>query len=272
MGRYKIMNLNLISLITFVLYITAICGYCRRLRHLKTFSKKELIIITTLALSFHGYALYRWIDIDTSLGQNLNTTNVLSLISWLSACLILIVSLKKPTENLMVFVLPLTAFSLPLVYLFQRPEYFKTKENMSHLFHILTAIVSFGILIMAGFQALMLHIQNQALKNNPKSALVRFLPPIETMEILLFQIILLGFILLSFSLISAIGFVNDSYTLSHLHKILLSFLAWTFFAILLYKHHRSGWRGKTAIRWTLGGVLALLLAYFSSKLLFLSIG
>lgn len=265
------MNLNFISFLTFILYVFSIFGYYRRLRHLKTKTisaispKIALMLTTTLALTLHGYALYRWIDMDTTLGQNLNGANVFALIAWLSACMILVLSIRKPTENLLIFVLPLAAGSLFLTYFFSSPEYVKTKENLGNLFHILTAIASLGILAMAGFQALMLYIQHQTLRQNPKSALVRFLPPLETMETLLFQVIFLGFIGLSLSLSSALLFVQDSYTLPHIHKILLSVLAWALFAVLLYKHRRAGWRGKIAARFTLGGLATLLLAYFSGK-------
>lgn len=136
--------------------------------------------------------------------------------------------------------------------------------------HILTAIVAFGILGLAGIQALMLHIQNESLRNKPKNAILRSLPPLETMETLLFQIILIGFILLSISLFTALGFSDNFYTFSHWHKILLSFLAWIFFAILLYKHYRSGWRGKKAVKWTLSGLTILLSSYLSSKWILLS--
>lgn len=229
-----------------------------------------LLIITAIALSLHGYTLYRWID--TAHGQNLNWANVLSLVCWFIACLTLIVSLKKPLENLMILILPVTASTVPLVYLFSTPEFYRTGSHPGQLFHILCSIVSVGILGLAGFQALMLHMQNQALRNKPSSAILRLLPPIETMEKLLFQIIFLGFLCLSLALVSALLFASDPYARSHLHKIGLSFIAWAFFAILLYKHYRAGWRGKTAIRWTLGGVIALLVAYFSSKLILLNVG
>jgi len=35
--------------------------------------------------------------------------------------------------------------------------------------------------------------------------------------------------------------------------------------VLLFSHHRLGWRGMRAVRWTLGGFGVLLVAYFGSK-------
>lgn len=172
---------------------------------------------------------------------------------------------------LIIMLLPVTACSIPIVYLFTTPEFFKTNDS-GHLFHIFCSIISVGILGMAGFQSLMLQLQKNAVRTQPNSTLLKLLPPIETMDKLLFQIIILGFVCLSLALLSAFRFASDQYTLSHLHKIVLSFLAWGFFAILIYKHFRAGWRGKTAVRWTLGGIIALLVAYFSSKLILLNIG
>jgi ABC-type uncharacterized transport system permease subunit len=37
------------------------------------------------------------------------------------------------------------------------------------------------------------------------------------------------------------------------------------FAILLFGRWRFGWRGRTAVRWTLSGFALLLLAYFGSR-------
>ncbi|HSB96504.1 MAG TPA: cytochrome c biogenesis protein CcsA, partial [Spongiibacteraceae bacterium] len=49
------------------------------------------------------------------------------------------------------------------------------------------------------------------------------------------------------------------------HKTVFSLISWLIFAILLWGHHRLGWRGHTAVRWTLAGFSLLVLAYFGSK-------
>src|SRR5690625_6552585 len=50
------------------------------------------------------------------------------------------------------------------------------------------------------------------------------------------------------------------------HKTVFSLAAWVIYVVLLWGRHRVGWRGYTAIRWTLAGFVLLMLAYFGSKL------
>jgi ABC-type uncharacterized transport system permease subunit len=45
----------------------------------------------------------------------------------------------------------------------------------------------------------------------------------------------------------------------------LSLAAWAVFLVLLVGRVRYGWRGRTAVNWTLLGFLILLLAYFGTK-------
>ncbi len=47
---------------------------------------------------------------------------------------------------------------------------------------------------------------------------------------------------------------------------MLSITAWVLFGLLLWGRRFRGWRGRTAVRLTIGGVLLLMLAYFGSKL------
>jgi ABC-type uncharacterized transport system permease subunit len=92
------------------------------------------------------------------------------------------------------------------------------------------------------------------------------LPPLQTMERLLFQLIFFGFFLLSLTLVSGLIFVHNLFAQHLVHKTVLSFFAWLIFGLLLWGRMRHGWRGRTAIRWALSGYTALVLAYFGSKL------
>jgi ABC-type uncharacterized transport system permease subunit len=60
-------------------------------------------------------------------------------------------------------------------------------------------------------------------------------------------------------------FIDDVFAQHLVHKIFFSVVAWCIFTILLWGRHQLGWRGQTAVRWTLGGFFALMLGYFGSK-------
>ena len=85
------------------------------------------------------------------------------------------------------------------------------------------------------------------------------------METLLFQMLALGFLLLTLSLLTGFLFLEDMFAQHLVHKTVLSLLAWLLFAVLLLGHWWLGWRGQTAIRWTIAAFVLLMLAYFGSK-------
>ena len=86
------------------------------------------------------------------------------------------------------------------------------------------------------------------------------------MESLLFQMLATGIVFLTVSLTSGFIFIENLFAQHLVHKTVLSILAWIIFTGLLIGRSRYGWRGQTAIQWTLIGFILLLLAYFGSKL------
>ena len=94
----------------------------------------------------------------------------------------------------------------------------------------------------------------------------RLLPPLQTMETLLFEMLWVGQVLLTLSIVTGFLFFEDLFGQRLVHKTVFSLLAWLVYAILLWGRHRNGWRGSQAVRWTLGGFAALMLAYFGTKL------
>ena len=114
-------------------------------------------------------------------------------------------------------------------------------------------------------QSVLLWIQDRQLHNRHPGGFVRALPPLQVMESLLFQMIALGFVVLTLSLFSGVLFLENVFAQHLVHKTVLSILSWLMFGVLLWGRWRRGWRGKTAIRWTLGGFFSLMLAYFGTK-------
>jgi ABC-type uncharacterized transport system permease subunit len=93
------------------------------------------------------------------------------------------------------------------------------------------------------------------------------LPALLTMEKLLFRVIWIGFILLSLTVLSGVVFSEQLFgrALRFDHKSVFALLSWLLFAALLAGRRYQGWRGKTALRFTLAGFATLALAYVGSR-------
>ena len=226
--------------------------------------KMPVLGLGSCALLFHALALYQ--GTISSAGINLGFYNALSLISWVVAVLVLVISMVKPTDNLAFIFLPAAALALLLALIM--PNTYVLAENLSNglRLHILLSITAYSILTIAAVQALILAVQEQQLHNKRPMRSMRLLPPMQSMEDFLVQLLAIGFFLLSLSLSTGLMFVHDVSSQHLSHKIVFSILAWSTFALVLWGRWAWGWRGKKLIRWTLGGFSLLLLAYFGTKL------
>ena len=189
-----------------------------------------------------------------------------SLIAMIVALLLLIAALNKPVEKLGIAIFPIAAIMLALELNFADKTQLLSSYNWAMSTHILTSIIAFSLLNIAAVQAILLAIQDQQLKSHPPKRFIQSLPPLQTMESLLFQMLGTGIVFLTISLVSGFLFIDDLFAQHLVHKTVLSILAWLIFTCLLIGRRRYGWRGQTAIQWTLIGFLSLLLAYFGSKL------
>jgi ABC-type uncharacterized transport system permease subunit len=125
---------------------------------------------------------------------------------------------------------------------------------------------SYSILGIAAVQAVALALLIHRLKHRRLHGLVAVMPPLQTMEDLLFRLIWTGELLLTLSIVTGALFLEDIFAQHLAHKTVLSIVAWLLFAVLLLGRSRLGWRGITAVKWTVAGFALLILAYFGSKL------
>ena len=228
--------------------------------------KKQILLIGLAGLLLHGLELSGCMISD--LGINLGFFNTASLVSAFIVLLALVAAWRHPVEILPVIFLPAASISI----LFDSGAH---NSNNSYLlppdsdgalfFHIVTSIIAYSILALAALQAILLSIQNKFLHAHQPGGFIRMLPPLREMEVLLFEVILVGFIALTISLGSGMIFLDNMFDQHVAHKTVLSIIAWFVFLSLLIGHWKLGWRGRTAIRWTLSGFVSLMLAYFGSK-------
>jgi ABC-type uncharacterized transport system permease subunit len=141
--------------------------------------------------------------------------------------------------------------------------------------HLLLAMLAYTLFTIAALHALLMALLERRLhggRREPGSgtplvgALAR-LPPLLTLERLLFRILAAGFVLLTATLVTGALFSEELFgrALRFNHKTLFAVLSWLIFGALLLGRWRYGWRGRKALRWTLAGFVALLLAYVGSR-------
>jgi ABC-type uncharacterized transport system permease subunit len=221
-----------------------------------------------LGLGFAGLALHTWLLYDSIFSQpglNLGFFNALALTSWTVIALLLISSLTKPVENLGILLLPLSALTVYLEAHFPSVGFMRPATGWDIKIHVLLSMLAYSLLTLASVQAILLAVQDHHLHARQPGGFVKALPPLQTMEGLLFEMIGAGFLLLTLALASGFAFLEDMFAQHLVHKTVLSTLGWLVFGGLLIGRFRYGWRGRTAIIWTLSGFVILILAYFGSK-------
>ena len=132
--------------------------------------------------------------------------------------------------------------------------------------HVVFALFGYSVLSIAALLAILLAMQEHALRQRQFGRFVSALPPLTLTEALMFQLIGAGFVLLTLTLFSGILFVENLFAQHLIHKTVLSIAAWLVFGTLLFGRWRYGWRGRRAMRMTLSGMALLLLAYFGTPL------
>lgn len=227
-------------------------------------SRLPALLTGLVAAALHAFLVYS--AIFQPGGLDLEFFYAVSLIAWLVALLLLLASLSQPVENLGIVVLPLSAAALVIQMFWPASPNLLDKAGTEMGSHVLISILAYSVLALAAVQAILLAIQDRHLRNRHPGGFIRALPPLETMERLLFHMLGLGFILLTLSLLSGFIYLEDMFAQHQVHKTVLSVIAWLVFAVLLGGRWRFGWRGRQAIHWTLAGFVLLMIAYLGSKL------
>ncbi len=158
-----------------------------------------------LGLGFAGLILHTWLVYDgifSQPGLNLAFFNALALTSWTVVTLLLVSSLSKPVENLGILILPLAALTLFLESRYPSPGFLRESAGWPIKIHVLLSMLAYSLLTLASVQAILLAVQDHHLHTRQPGGFVRALPPLQTMESLLFEMIGAGFILLTLALAS----------------------------------------------------------------------
>ena len=235
---------------------------------MRFFSKNELkhphqqTIFLLISFAIIAQAL-TFTDFWTVNGIVFGLANSASFVAWLVAILLFLSSISKPVHALGILVYPLAALSLAFGVLF--PDTSDKVIPLSIASHVFLSITAYALLALAVCQSVLLKIQENHLHARKINAFINKLPPLQTMERLLFQSLRIGFYLLTLSLMSGIIFIDDFFAQQLIHKTSLSIIAWIIFATLVIGRGAFGWRGKQTIAATQVGFALLVIAYYGSK-------
>ena len=198
-------------------------------------------------------------------GYDFGFFRVATLFSWVMVVTVVIASLRKPLANLFLALFPLAILSI-LCSTFIPSTYTPLPDLTGGVaLHSVLGILAFSLLTIAALQALLVAWLNRELKQHHYPAALRHMPPLQSMEDLLFTIIKAGFAALAAVILSGFVFMDDMFAQHLAHKTVLTLVSFAVWGILLWGRYRWGWRGKVALRWILAGIIVLILAYFGSK-------
>lgn len=261
------MTKALLTLPAVALYLSAAGLLWRGLRtgaRLAGGARAGILALAAGALLLHAALLYA----DLFRGEfNLGFTNAASLVAWAVALLFVVATLYQPIESLGTLILPVAGATILVEWLWPTSRLTLPDASPVQAAHIVVSLLAYSLLSIAVVQSLILGLQERALHRRHAGGFLRNLPSLETMEHLLFRMIAVGFVLLTLTLVSGVFFSEALFgrPLRFTHHIVLSLIAWAVFGILLIGRGVYGWRGRTAVRWTLAGFVLLVLGYFGSK-------
>jgi ABC-type uncharacterized transport system permease subunit len=217
------------------------------------------------ALTLQGIGLYD--GLFGAGGMRFSFSFALSLMLWLAVLIYWVESFRSRMDGLQPMVLPLAAVCAALPVVFPHVHVIAHADAWGFKLHFLAAMLAYSLFTLSALHAVFMGFVERKLHHRVVDKHLASLPPILTMEALLFRMIVIAFSLLTIALASGLMFSEEIFGKAIVldHKTLFAFASWAIFAALLVGRQAYGWRGRIALRWTLAGFLALLLAYVGSR-------
>lgn len=222
-----------------------------------------------IALLLHGELLRN--SVFAASAMALSAAEVASLIGWAIAAIALVFSWRKPRfAGIGAILIAIAGLTAALTDEGVR-SFALEQHNWEIKAHIILSTLAYALVTIAAAMAVALALLDRRLRARRPLGHLSILPSVEALEAGTFQALGAGFAVLTLALFSGFIFINNMFAQHLPHKTVLSCLSWLVFAVLLFGRWRFGWRGRTAVRWTLSGFALLVLAYFGSKLVLESV-
>lgn len=222
-------------------------------------------VVLLVALLMHGFALQGTLFADAQMRFGFGVA--VSLMVWLAICFYWVETLYAKLDGLHAVAMPAGVLASLLPVFFPGEHVLANAGSPAFRAHFIIAMLAYSLFTLAALHAMLMAVAARQLHTARFSRALSSLPPLLTMEALLFRLIGIAFILLTLTLASGIAFsetlFGQAFRLDH--KTVFAVISWLLFGALLVGRRVWGWRGRIALRWTLAGFLALMLAYVGSR-------
>lgn len=259
---------TLIYVLTMALYL--LCGVVLGVKIWQNRPNKHTIFAYILpAFLLHGYL---WLDSIDAFGAQsgffLTFSTSISLTTWFFVLYFILFAIGRPILSLGILAIFCAFFGIlvDFLYINQRTNLRPTTLTPALGLHIFISFGAYCLLFMSMIQAIILRLQIRELKHKSVHRFwVEKLPPLQSMDWLLFGMILLGFILLSLSQILGFWVLHDIFAQHVAHKTVFSLLSWLVFGGLIIGRYKAHWHSRRMANLTITGFLLLAIGFIGSK-------
>ena len=222
-------------------------------------------VFLLIALVAHGVALHSAIFPGEEMRFGFGVA--MSLMVWLAICFYWVETLYTRLDGLHAVVMPAGVLASTIPMFFPGEHVLANAASPAFRAHFVIAMLAYSLFTLAALHALLMSVAGRQLHNARFSRLLTSLPPLMTMEALLFRLIAIAFSLLTLTLATGVMFSESLFGQAFRvdHKTVFAAISWLLFGALLLGRNLWGWRGRIALRWTLAGFVALMLAYVGSR-------
>lgn len=212
------------------------------------------------------HAIVLWHGLATPMGWDINFINTLSLAAWMIVIVLLLGSVRLRHLEAGIIAFPGAALLVWLQWLAAPSPMILGHLSLTLEVHVFSSLLAYSLLSIAAINAILVATQDYLLRHPRPLRQLELLPPLSTIETVMFRLILTGWIILTLSLLTGLVHVEDLLAQHLAHKTVLSILSWLLFGLLLGGRWWFGWRGRKAVNWALAAMAVLALAYFGSRL------
>jgi ABC-type uncharacterized transport system permease subunit len=250
------------AIILFVLYALSAWAMLRSVKQPRLEPIAWILIL--IALIGHSDVIILMMRVNARFSIGL--LEAMSLLGWTLAVLACLISIDRQNRVLgAILMLSAAVGAAAGTGLGGAGRYAEATVGWELTAHILLSMGAAALLFAAAVTAILLVILDRRLRTRRIVDLSSALPPLDALEKIMFRLVAAGFGLLTLALITGFVFVTNFFTQNLVQKTVLSLIAWLVFGVLLIGRLRFGWRGRSAVRWTLSGFGILAVAYFGVK-------